>query len=114
MKRRLFFLSILMFFLLVGCNKDKITLKIVQPANGAVFKTYEDIEVVVTASTKKGRIRQVILTVDTVSTYDKTQAPYEFLIPKNTFRKAGFYFLSVNAYSSEGVREGASINISIK
>ena len=114
MKYKLIFLSILSLFLLSSCNKDKIFLKITSPAKGEEFKMYEDIDVNITAYTKKGSILQVVLTVDTVKTvYLSEKPPYYYLIEKGSFRDTGVFFISVLAYSSEGVREGAAIDIKI-
>ena len=114
MKYKLFFLAILSFFLLSSCNKDKITLEIVSPADNAEFSIYDEINVIVTATTKKGTINQVQLYVDRIETISLTTKPFNFIIPERTFPKAGEYYLSVIAYSSEGVQEGTAINIIIK
>jgi hypothetical protein len=113
MKNKLFCLSIFLFFLLMACNKDRIVLKLNSPVEGTIFRTYEDIEVSIAATTKKGSITQVVLTVDTLKTISFIKAPYDTILPKQTFKKEGIYFLSVMAYSSEGVREGTAINIII-
>jgi hypothetical protein len=114
MKSKIFFFSILSLFALSSCNKDRITLKIVAPKDGDTFMIYEDIDVNVTATTQKGTIMQVILDVDLDTTFYLTKEPFDFLIPKYTFKDSGIYFLSVTAYSSEGVQEGAAIDIIIK
>jgi hypothetical protein len=114
MKSKIFFFCILSLFALSSCNKDRITLKIVTPKDGDTFKIYDDIEVLVTATTQKGSIKQVILTVDLDTTFYLTEEPFDFLISKYTFKESGIYFLSVVAYSSEGVREGKAIDIKIE
>jgi len=114
MKPVFFFLSFLFSFLLMSCNKEKISLAILSPADGAEFSIQEEIEVKVTATTKKGSITQVILFVDILDTLNLSQKPFNFIIPKQTFKEGKNYFLSVQAYSSEGAREGTSINIKIK
>jgi len=114
MKNKLFLLPILFLFLLLSCNKDKITLKIVTPAKNAEFFIEDNIDVKVSATTKKGKITQVVLTVDTLEMQFLTKEPFDFTIKPKTFKKEGFYFLGVMAYSSEGVREGAAIDIKIK
>ena len=107
-----------MLFLSTGCNKDKISLAITSPADGAFFSISDEIEVNVTATTKKGKITQVILFVDIFDTLETNIKPYNFIIPKQTFPDTGpdtaLYFLSVQAYSSEGVQEGAAIYINVK
>jgi hypothetical protein len=113
MKSKLFFLAILSFFALCSCNKEKITLNIVSPKDGAVFSKNASIEVNINATTQKGHITQVILFVDTLTTYYSTEAPYDFIIPENTFLEKGWYSLSAMAYSSEGVQEGDGIYIEI-
>ena len=114
MKIKLFFFCILSLFLWSSCNKDKISLAITSPTDGATFSKFDIIEVNVTASTKKGSITQVVLTVDTLKTICSSTSPYNFLISESTFKENGNYFLSVMAYSSEGISEGKSIYIKIK
>jgi len=119
MKHKIFFLFVFAIFLLMGCNKDKITLNIITPKDGQSFKIYEDIEVNVTANTKKGSITQVVLDVnaDTILYLTKAPydfAPYDFLVPCKVFKDTGFFYLNVLAYSSEGVQEGKAINIKIE
>jgi len=82
--------------------------------DGETFKMYEEIKVNVTAETKKGSIIQVQLTVDNFTTMSLSARPYNFQIPAYTFEKEGIYFLSVMAYSTEGVQEGAAIEIIIE
>jgi hypothetical protein len=114
MKYRFLFLAFLSIFALSSCNKDKIILNITAPAKGATFSVTDDIEVNVTATTHKGSITQVILFVDFLDTLYLVNKPYDFLIHKNTFKKDGVYYLSVMAYSTEGVQEGTTIDIIIK
>ena len=114
MKHKLFFLSLLSLFLFMGCNKDRITLEILTPKKGEILKMYNDIDVKVTATTQKGSITQVILMVDTLKRFDLYKAPYDVIIPAYTFKDTGVYFISVTAYSSEGVMEGDAIDIVIK
>jgi len=114
MKYKLFFWLTVIFFLSVSCNKDKISLNIISPADGAVFNVNDKIEVSITATTKKGSIKQVILFVDTINTISFTKPPYDTIIPKQTFKDEGMFYLSVRAYSSQGVQEGKSIYIKIE
>jgi hypothetical protein len=113
MKTCFFFLSLAALLTLGGCNKDKIKLEIVSPADGATFSKSQSIDVKVTATTQKGHILQVQLTVDTILSQYRTAEPYHFTIPPKTFLAAKMYPLSVMAYSSKGVQEGAAIFIKI-
>ena len=125
MKTKLVFLYFLGMIAFCACNKDKINLKIVSPADGELFSMHESIDVIVEADTKKGKINQVQLTVplgDSLFVRSlTTESPYKFTIPANkltqpivdTVTKVRFYPLSVMAYSSKDVREGKSIYIKI-
>jgi hypothetical protein len=107
----LFFFALLAF---CACNKDKINLSIITPSEGDTLSMAKAIDVVVEASTRKGSIIQVYLAVDTIYSKSITTAPYIFTIPAKTFTVEGLYPLAVNAYSSEGVREGVAFYIYIK
>jgi len=115
MKYSIFFLSIFSLLWMSGCNKDKIFLEIKSPVNGKEYKIYEDIDVNITAYTQKGTITQLVLIIDTLETvYFTEKPPYFHRIEKYTFKDTGLYFISATAYSTEGVREGAAIDIKIK
>jgi hypothetical protein len=114
MKYRFLFLAFLLIFTLSSCNKDKIILDITTPQKGDTFSIFDEIKVNVSATTQKGYITQVVLIVDTLYTLSLTTRPFEFLIHRHTFRQDGLYYLSVMAYSSEGVQEGRTISINIK
>jgi len=112
MRKALFILTLFTLFAFCSCNKDKIILEIVSPKDGATFTKGQNIEVVVTASTKKGNIIQVQMEVDTIIK-SLTTPPYNFNIPSGSFTNTGLFPLSVMAYSSKRVKEGAAIYIKI-
>jgi hypothetical protein len=88
-------------------------MKIISPKDGDGISMYEDIEIIVSATTEKGSILQVQLFVDTMPPQSRTNRPYNFTIPAGTL-SVGFHPISVIAYSSRQIQEGESIYIEIK
>jgi hypothetical protein len=112
--KKLLILFITSLFLLCSCNNDKIVLEITSPHENDSFSMNKSIEVNVKATTKKGHIVQVQLTVDEVQFMKSlTDAPYNFTIPPLTFKKEGAYTIAIMAYSSEGMVEGDGVHIKI-
>jgi hypothetical protein len=113
MNSKILFLYFLALFAICACNKDKINLKIVSPADGATFSKTQPIDVSIEASTKKGRINQVVVSLDTFFNKSLTFEPFTTTIPGKKITEKGLYPIAVIAYSSKGVKEGASIYINI-
>jgi len=117
MKTKLFFLCLITFFTLNSCS-DIISVEILSPKDAqyddkAIYYYYEDINVNIRASAEKGSISQVVLDVDTLI-HINLEPPYRYTIPGGTFKKNGFYLLSVTAYSYNGVMAGDAIYLNIE
>jgi hypothetical protein len=114
MKTKLLISCIVFLFVLCSCNNDRIELEITHPKESDIFHINQSIEVDVTATTKKGRIIQVQLTIEQVDYIQSlTATPYNFTIPPYTFEKEGEYTIAIMAYSSEGVVEGDGVRVKI-
>jgi hypothetical protein len=113
MKIKLLFICIISLFVFLGCNNDRIELEITSPKEKDIFKIDQSIEVKVNATTKKGQILQVQLEIENLFTKSLTDAPYNFTIPPQTFKKTGEYTIAIIAYSSEGMQEGDGVRVKI-
>ena len=91
---------VVLSFIFSSCN-EKIECLIVSPYADEVFTRNEHIEIVIKASTSKGFIRQVVLTVDDEIVKSFTTTPYELRIPAGTL-PSGERMLHAVAYSSKG------------
>jgi len=111
-KHLLFLVCVILSFILSGCN-EKIECIIVSPYADEVFPRNEHIEVVIKASTDKGFIRQVVLTVDDEIVKSFTTTPYELRIPAYTL-PSGERILHAVAYSSGGYEASDVILFTIK
>ena len=116
MKTKFFFLCLLAFFTLNSCS-DIISVEILSPKDAqyddkAIYYYYEDIYVNVRATAEKGKISQVVLEVDTLINVN-LDPPYRYTIPSGTFKKNGFYLISVTASSYNGTIAGDAIYLNI-
>jgi hypothetical protein len=112
MKKHFLYLVLAIIIVLGGCNKPKITCKIISPKDGAEISIFEDLVIVVEATDTKSTVTAVVVSLNGIP-YPGTQAPpYTTTIP-SALLTIGKQTITAVAINREGDQAEASITINI-
>ena len=112
MKKTLILLGLAIVIALCGCNKPKLTCKIISPKDGAEVAIHKDLVVIVEATDTKSTVTLVTVSLDNIPYPGTLTEPYTTTIPYQLLT-LGKHTIKALAVNKEGAQEETSITINI-